>query len=72
MIPTQFDSLDFHLDESGAYHRRRFMLTTDTQLQHQVLNTAFWPDNPSFYDPNHGSGVLSSVFLALAFPPTGR
>ena len=24
-----------------------------------MLNTAFWPDNPPFYDPNHGSGVLS-------------
>jgi hypothetical protein len=38
----------------------------------QVLNTAFWPDNPPFYDPSHRSGVLSMVFLALAFPPTGR
>jgi len=37
-----------------------------------VLNTAFWPDNPPFYDPAHGSGVLSSVFLALAVPFTGR
>ena len=36
------------------------------------MNIAFWPDNPSFYDPSHGSGVLSSVFLALAFPPMGR
>jgi hypothetical protein len=41
-------------------------------MQNKVLNTAFWPDNPSFYDPSHHSGVLSSVFLALAFPPTGR
>jgi hypothetical protein len=70
--PGAIGDLDFKLDESGAYHRRRFMLTTAMQLQHKVLNTAFWPDNPSFYDPNHGSGVLSAVFLALAFPPTGR
>jgi len=48
------------------------MLTAEAQLKHKVLNTAFWPDNPAFYDPSHGSGVLSSVFLALAFPPTGR
>jgi choline dehydrogenase-like flavoprotein len=70
--PAMIDDLDFKLDESGAYLRRRFMLTPEAQLQHKVLNTAFWPDNPAFYDPSHGSGVLSSVFLALAFPPTGR
>ena len=70
--PASIGDLDFKLDECGSYHRRRFMLTTAMQLQHKVLNTAFWPDNPPFYDPNHGSGVLSSVFLALAFPPTGR
>ncbi len=70
--PASIADLDFKLDQSGAYHRRRFMLTADAQLQHQVLNTAFWPDNPPFYDPRHGSGVLSSVFLALIFPPTGR
>ncbi|MFC5863705.1 GMC oxidoreductase [Acidicapsa dinghuensis] len=64
--------LDFKLDSTGAYIRRRFMLTAETQIQHRVLNTAFWPDNPAFYDPSHKSGVLSSVFLALAFPPTGR
>ena len=70
--PDSISELDFKLDESGAYHRRRFMLTADAQLEQKVLNTAFWPDNPSFYDPNHGSGVLSGVFLVLAFPPTGR
>jgi len=70
--PAAIRNLDFQLDESGSYIRRRFMLNTETQLQHSVLNTAFWPDNPSFYDPGHRSGVLSAVFLALAFPPTGR
>jgi choline dehydrogenase-like flavoprotein len=74
--PAMIADLDFKLDgkleNGGAYLRRRFMLTTESQLEHKVLNTAFWPDNPAFYDPSHGSGVLSSVFLALAFPPTGR
>jgi choline dehydrogenase-like flavoprotein len=70
--PDSFQDLDFKLDTNGAFYRRRFMLTTQAQLQHKVLNTAFWPDNPPFYDPAHRSGVLSSVFLALAFPPTGR
>lgn len=70
--PDSFVDLDYKLDESGAYYRRRFMLTPEAQIANGVLNTAFWPDNPPFYDPKHRSGVLSSVFLALAFPPTGR
>jgi hypothetical protein len=70
--PAAVDDLDFKLDGSGAYHRRRIMLTAPAQIENRLLNTAFWPDNPPFYDPSHGSGVLSSVFLALAFPPTGR
>lgn len=71
--PRDIDELDFKLDrDAGAFYRRRFMLTAEAQIQHRVLNTAFWPDNPSFYDPSHRSGVLSAVFLALAFPPTGR
>ena len=70
--PKEFAELDFKLDSNGSYYRRRFMLTEDAQVAHEVLNTAFWPDNPLFYDPSHRSGVLSSVFLALAFPPTGR
>jgi len=70
--PASIHDLDFKLDNTGTYYRRRFMLSAETQLQSQLLNTAFWPDNPPFYDPAHGSGVLSGVFLALAFPPTGR
>lgn len=74
--PKAIAELDFKLepqpDGSAAWIRRRFMLTEAAQVEHQVLNTAFWPDNPAFYDPSHRSGVLSSVFLALAFPPSGR
>jgi choline dehydrogenase-like flavoprotein len=70
--PAEIGDLDFALDETHSFYRRRFMLTTDAQLENKVLNTAFWPDNPSFFDPSHGSGVLSSVFFALAIPPIGR
>lgn len=66
------DDLDFALDASGAYRRRRLMLTAGEQIRRGVLNTAFWPDNPPMYDAAHGSGVLSAVFLTLAFPPAGR
>jgi choline dehydrogenase-like flavoprotein len=70
--PAAFTDLDFKRDTNGIYYRRRFLLNAETQIANRVLNTAFWPDNPPFYDPDHRSGVLSAVFLALAFPPTGR
>lgn len=74
--PKAIAELDFQLepqpDGSAAWIRRRFMLTEAAQQEHKLLNTAFWPDNPAFYNPSHRSGVLSSVFLALAFPPSGR
>ncbi|HTJ30095.1 MAG TPA: GMC oxidoreductase [Acidobacteriaceae bacterium] len=70
--PASFRDLDFKLDTNRSWYRRRFMLTKEAQIENQVLNTAFWPDNPPFYNPSHKSGVLSSVFLTLAFPPTGR
>lgn len=70
--PATIDDLDFKLDPTGAYFRRRFMLSANSQIEHRLLNTAFWPDNPPLYDPSHRSGVLSAVFLALAFPPAGR
>ena len=70
--PADIADLDFILDSSGSFYRRRLMLTTEAQVEHNVLNTAFWPDNPPFYDPGHGSGVLSSVWIALSIPPMGR
>jgi hypothetical protein len=70
--PTAIRDLDFKLDDCGAYYRRRFMLSADVQIGNRLLNTAFWPDNPPLYDPTHRSGVLSAVFLALAWPPLGR
>jgi choline dehydrogenase-like flavoprotein len=70
--PDEAADFDFLRDTDGSYFRRRFMLTAAAQLENKLLNAAFWPDNPHFYDPGHRSGVLSAVFLALAFPPTGR
>jgi hypothetical protein len=70
--PDLISDLDFKLDGSGAYYRRRLMLTSDAQIENRVLNTVFWPDNPPFYDPGHRNAVLSATFLALAFPPSGR
>ena len=70
--PQTIRDLDFIRDETGAFYRRRFLLTPEAQIQNKLLNTVFWPDNPPFYDPDHRSFVLSSTFLALAFPLSGR
>jgi choline dehydrogenase-like flavoprotein len=66
------DDLDFQIDDTKTFVRRRFTLTPAAQQAHALLNTAFWPDNPPFYDPSHRSAVLSAVFLALAAPIFGR
>lgn len=71
-VPESVSDLDFNRDGSGAYYRRRFMLTSEAQIENKVLNAVFWADNPPFYDPSHRNAVLSATFLALAFPPSGR
>jgi choline dehydrogenase-like flavoprotein len=70
--PDRIRDFDFAIDSTGAYIRRRFVLTRSAQMRYGVLNTAFWPDNPPFYDYRHRNAVLSAVFLALAIPPVGR
>jgi choline dehydrogenase-like flavoprotein len=70
--PAAIADLDFELDASGTYVRRRFVLSEAAQRTHGLLNTAFSPDNAPFHDPRHHNSVLSAVFLALAVPPIGR
>jgi choline dehydrogenase-like flavoprotein len=70
--PNSIRDLDFVRDESGAFYRRRLMITEETQITNQLLNSVFWADNPPFHDPSHRNAVLSATFLALAFPPSGR
>lgn len=62
---------DFFLDQ-GVFARRRLTLKPEAQMREQLLNIAFWADNPPFHLPGHGSGVLSLVWLALAMPAIGR
>lgn len=70
--PDYIADFDFEEDSTGSFVRRRILLSDTAQREHRLLNTAFWPDNAPFYDHRHRSGVLSGVFLALSFPPTGR
>jgi choline dehydrogenase-like flavoprotein len=65
------DALDFHVDAHGSYVRRRILPAAATQAEARLANTAFWPVVPRIAGPEHRSGPLSAVFLALSFPGLG-
>lgn len=69
--PTAVTAHDFFMDD-GAYARRRFTVARDAQLREELLNIAFWLDNPPFHQAGHRNGILSLVWMALAIPPIGR
>lgn len=69
--PARAAEHDFFLD-GGVYARRRLTLSGAALRREQLLNIAFWADNPPFHDAAHRSPLLSLVWLALAIPPLGR
>ncbi|MFB9265475.1 GMC oxidoreductase [Bradyrhizobium erythrophlei] len=69
--PSSAGVHDFFLDE-GVFARRRFTLKAEAQMREELLNIAFWADNPPFHLPGHGNGLLSLVWMALAIAPIGR
>ncbi|XCG57908.1 GMC family oxidoreductase [Mesorhizobium sp. WSM2239] len=56
----------YQRNRDGSQLRRRLALSRDAQLQHRLLNTAFWLDSYSVADPAHGSGALSLVYVGLS------
>lgn len=70
-IPDDISIFDFFL-EGSSYARRRFALREEAIRQKNLLNIAFWLDNPPFAQSAHRSGVLSMVWMALAIPLIGR
>jgi hypothetical protein len=58
----------FIKDEGGVFCRRRFQFSTDALVESGILNTAFWLDNPPYYDAAHGNGVMSAIYLLLICP----
>lgn len=54
--------------DGEVYVRRRFQFSTDFLLNKNLLNTAFWLDNPLYFDPSHKSGAMSFMYLAMIMP----
>lgn len=70
--PRLHDGLDYHVDAHGSYVRRRLVPSEATQEAERLTNVAFWPVVPRIAHPEHRSGPLSAVFLALSVPAVGR
>jgi hypothetical protein len=62
----------FVRDREGVYLRRRFQFPTEVLQKHNLLNTAFWLDNPLYFDPSHRSGTLSFIYLMMLMPILGK
>jgi hypothetical protein len=61
----------FELD-GNTYIRRRITIKPKILQKEQLLNIAFWFDNPPIADWQHKSGVLSAAYLALTTPILGN
>jgi choline dehydrogenase-like flavoprotein len=56
---------------AGIYVRRRFQFSPAAMQQYNLLNTAFWLDNPLYVDPAHHNGAMSLMYLAMITPFLG-
>lgn len=55
---------DFQKTIDGVYARRKLQFTEAFQAQHGLLNSVFRLHFPAYADARHGSGVLSTIYLA--------
>jgi choline dehydrogenase-like flavoprotein len=55
---------DFQRTQEGIYARRKLQFSSAFQAKHGLLNSAFRLHFPAYADPSHGSGVMSTIFLA--------
>lgn len=62
----------FLQDDEGVYLRRRFQFDNQFLVEKNLLNTAIWLDNPLYFDPNHRSGAMSFMYLAMITPFLGK
>ena len=66
------DAFDYFVDSHGSYVRRRFVPSEPTQLRESILNSAMYPIVPAVADSQHGSAILSLVYLVLAYRSIGN
>ena len=62
----------FLRDADGTYIRRRFQFSTQFLVEQNLLNTAIWLDNPLYFNPEHRSGAMSFMYLAMIMPILGK
>ncbi|MCI0539123.1 MAG: GMC oxidoreductase [Verrucomicrobiales bacterium] len=62
----------FIRDRAGVFLRRRFQFNRGFLVRENLLNTAFWLDNPPYFDPAHRNGTCSFLYLAMITPGLGR
>ncbi|MDT7850702.1 GMC family oxidoreductase [Methylophilus sp. VKM B-3414] len=55
---------DFQKTTEGVYARRKLQFSAEFQTKHGLLNSAFRLHFPAYADPSHGSGILSTIYLA--------
>lgn len=55
---------NFQKTLEGVYARRKLQFSAQFQAQHGLLNSAFRLHFPAYADPAHGSGVMSTIYLA--------
>jgi len=58
----------FLRNADGTYIRRRMQFKTSYLKKNDLLNTAFWLDNPFYYDPKHKNGSMSFMYLTMLIP----
>lgn len=65
-------AFDYFVDAYGSYVRRRFVPSESTQLRERILNSAMFPIVPPVADVQHGSAILSLIYLVFLYPPLAR
>lgn len=55
---------EFEKTADGVYARRKLQFNESFLDEHRLLNSTFRLHFPAYADPSHGSGVLSTIYLA--------
>jgi choline dehydrogenase-like flavoprotein len=70
--PELARAFDFRVDPYGSYVRRRIVAAEETQRAERLLNCAFWPVVPKIGHADHGSAILSMIYLIMRMGPVAR